>query len=155
MELKSQEIIGRLEVLNNNYKEYQAEVSRLISNQEKVIDELIEKNRPIFEWLRNNTDFYFTHPTLSYKSSKGPILGYQEEDHRLIVYDVDNKRIVVTDIGEKDAPDKTMITYQLVNNGHFTTTVEGLNYLEEMLESYVEGITKYVEKLKYELTINE
>lgn len=152
MENNTEDILNKLKDLEKEYNKYQAEKQFLLIEQEKVIDELIEKNRPIFEWIRNKTDFFFTHPTLNYRTRKGPVLGYQEKDDRLIIYDVESKRIKITDIGEKYNPDKTMVTFQLVRNGYFTTAVKGLTYLEEMFENYVQRLTKSIEELNKELS---
>lgn len=153
MENNTDEIIEKLKGLRDQFKEHQSEAWDLENKQVEVIDKLIEDNKPIFQWIKNESDFFFTHPTLNYRSKAGPILGYQESDHRLVVYDVEKESLKITDIGEKYASDKPTISLQLVRNGHFTTAVEGLTYIEEMFKEYVQRIAKTIDKLKKELDI--
>ena len=151
MGIKTENIIDNIKESIREYEAFKASRDELVVKQTEVIKGLIEKNNPIYEWIRNKTTYYFSHPTLNYKSRKGPVLAYQEDDGRLVVYDTDAKSIKVVDIGEKYNNDTFVSATYLVEKGYFVSAVEGLTYLEEMFDRYVGNMADHVIKLDKEL----
>ena len=146
-----EKIIENIQELIKVYEERKDTYHELLDKQENTINYLIEKYKPVYDWIKNKASYNFTHPTLNYRTTKGPILGYVEQDDRLIVYDVERERIVICDIGKKREEDTIINTRYLIENGYFVDAATGLKYLEKMFERYVSDISSTIEKLNDQL----
>ncbi|WP_430488926.1 hypothetical protein [Rossellomorea marisflavi] len=144
--LDTNAILVKLEERKKEHKQTYDEVEFLQNQQYEIIQALLEKMRPVFEWYDNNR-LVFTHPSIKLKSNSGPILGYVESEHQAIVYNVGEKRVEKVYL-QSNSDTKKYLLYNLVRDGHFKEAYDGLMYLPNMINEYIDNNKRVIQKLK-------
>lgn len=139
---KAQEIIIELGKKNDGYQELSEKYDELFNEQEEKLSNLVSESEVIARWYRDNK-FVFTHPTIRYRSNRGPILGF--DDDELIIWVLD-KGFIRYNIHSKE--EKGTNLYWLMTNDHFDDAVAGILYLEDMLDAYTEKMARAITTLE-------
>jgi len=119
----------------------------LTSQQEKILVELWNKKIDIAKKIKENS-YYFSHPTIQYKSLRGPILGYSSEDNYLYVFEL-GKGIKEINLYSQD--EKISRWRKIIELGMFEDAYSGLTYLDIMIDRYISDSQKLIDKLESEL----
>lgn len=135
MDINVEKILDKLENQHEEHKQSVGEIERLINNQVELLKNSLEKFKPIYTWYKEN-NFMFTHPTIKLRSGTGPIMGFDQEENEVIVFSIEKgrpERIYLHDNDER----KFYPLRKVVTDGYFESAMEGLLYLESMLENYL------------------
>ncbi|MBM7606002.1 hypothetical protein JOC75_004030 [Metabacillus crassostreae] len=150
MNLKTDELLVKLEEQHKVHQSTSEEIDDLVKKQNDYLDKLIIELQPVYEWY-SKKEYMFTHPNLKLKSGSGPILGYDENENEVIVLNVEKKRIEKVYLHDNKER-KPYSTYRLVKHGYFEDAVNGLMYLEIMLDNYISRNNDSLSDLKLELS---
>jgi hypothetical protein len=142
------QVISDLDTKHVTYQDLTKRHEELFQEQEERLNKLMEDTEDCVGWYLKNS-YRFTHPNLSYITSKGPILGYDEKESVLIVW-ILGKGIKKLDHNNEEV--RTTNLYWLVRDGHFEDAVSGLLYLQKMLDKYSRDLTLSINKMEKELS---
>lgn len=138
--------------LDLKYESYEESLKRhaeILEKQEQLLIQRCEESEPLIEWYKGKR-IIFTHPSINFRSNRGPILGYDDKEDELIIYRPD-KGILKINMRTKE--EKFTYFLELVKHGHFETAMEGFDYLKVMIDKYV---TDYKEdSQKREVLLNK
>lgn len=141
MEQFNQEQIG-------NLKHLAAVQDELYNKQVAILEEKARQLDPtISEFV--SYDYKFTHPSVKWKSTLGPVLTLQ--DHILYVYTAD-KTVVKFDTAADEAVEMKSSFKEVVKAGGFEDAVNSFNQLDTMLHKYVAELNHSIEQLESEIT---
>jgi hypothetical protein len=149
MQINVEELLRKLEEQKEEHSSVRKEIEFLVDQQAKTLHEQLKELKPVYEWYRSN-HLVFTHPTIKVRSSSGPVLGFDEKDNVAIVYNVEKEqpeKIVLHDPDNR----KFYHLHSLVEDGYFTDAMNGLRYLETMLESYISQSNSVIQRLKSQI----
>ncbi|GIO26382.1 hypothetical protein [Ornithinibacillus bavariensis] len=135
---------GQTEIYNRELEE----LKELQKKQQDKLLETIKLYKPIMKKIYEN-DFLFTHPTLNYQTSKGPILGYDKDNNSLITYDI--TREVIVSVNLYDHEEKGYRIAKLVENGFYNDAITGIKYIGVMIDNYLSSLKDDISKAKSEL----
>lgn len=130
--------IEELDLKHESYVELSQRNAELQEKQEQLLLQRFEESKPLIEWYREKR-LIFTHPSISYKSNRGPILGFDDDEYELIIYNPD-KGLLKIDMSTKE--EKHTFFEHLVRDGHFESAMEGFVYLKVMIDRYVSSYKK-------------
>lgn len=128
--------ISSLDSKFENYQELLSRHEELYKQQEDLLTARLEASKPYIEWYRKK-GLVFTHPTIKFQSNRGPILGFDNEDNSLFVYNPD-KGLLEVDLRTKET--KNTFALRLIEEGYFEDAMKGLDYLETMIDGYVQDL---------------
>ncbi|HZH61040.1 MAG TPA: hypothetical protein VEY70_16050 [Metabacillus sp.] len=149
LNINVEELLKKLEEQHKEHKTTSEEVEDLFAQQKEILRGMLEKLKPVYSWYSDN-GFVFTHPTIKVRSPFGPILGYDQEENEVIVFNIEKnypERVYLNNTENR----KFYSLYNLVRDGFFSDAVNGLQYLEKMLENYVYMNNEYIKKLKAQI----
>jgi hypothetical protein len=141
-----------LQKLEQQYEEHEAtsrEIEDLLDQQLELLKGMLEKLKPVYSWYFEK-GLVFTHPTIKVRSPYGPILGYDQGENEFIVFNIQKnhaERVYLHDNKER----RFYSLYELVRDGFFSDAVNGLRYLEKMLENYVYKNNEFIQKLRAQI----
>ncbi|WP_342538324.1 hypothetical protein MKY15_19685 [Sporosarcina sp. FSL K6-1540] len=124
--------IEDLDLKHESYMELSQRNTELQEKQEQLLLQRFEESKTIIEWYKEKR-LIFTHPSINYRSSRGPILGFDDEESELIIYRPD-KGLLKINMRTKE--EKNAFFEHLVRDGHFETAMEGFGYLKIMIDKY-------------------
>ena len=94
-------------------------------------------------------EYKFTHPSVKWKSTLGPVLTLQE--NILYVYTAE-KTVVKFDTTAEDPTEMKSNFKEVVKAGGFEDAVNSFNQLDLMLRKYVAELNQSIEQLESEIT---
>lgn len=99
----------------------------VIEQQALLLEKKIEKFTPIMRFIKDS-GYYITHPTLSYKSSRGAVLDFDEQNNLLYFYDLDSRWI--KKINMYNTEDIKSVSFEnFAERRNLDNAIAGLNYL--------------------------
>lgn len=140
MEQKLLELEKDIEAL----KELGEKHSELIKKQEKVLVDLYKEVSPIIKVIKEN-GYNFTHPTLKWQSSRGPILGYDNEKRDLYLFAYGDGIIKYNTVTKEESH---TFFRQVVQLDMFETAYEGIKYVENMINVYKTELSQEIAVLE-------
>ncbi len=123
------------------------EIKKLKEQQENILIELWNKKIEIAKVIKES-GYLFTHPTINYTSSRGPILGLDKEENTLFVFSIGEGLLQVYLYSEKS---QRTSWRKLVELGLFEEAYNGLKYLDKMIDIYIKNNKEVIEKLKNQI----
>ena len=141
----------------NRNEEYLQEMRSLIEIQCQLIDrqvEYLKLEAQKYEQTIKDIISYrykFTHPTIKWKSSIGPILTYK--DQFLYVYKGD-QNVVKFDVNDKSS-DWPSSFKEVVEVGGFEDALVGFSSIDSLLQSYVDALHLSIHKLEQQLEVGK
>lgn len=132
-------------------KKLEDQRSNLITKQEQILEALWNEKKEIAKKIKENR-YFFSHPTIQYKSTRGPILGYSSKENKLYVFEVENG-IKEIDMYSDDV--KISWWRQIIELGMFEDAYNGLTYIDCMIDNYISNLQKANEELESEIKTKE
>lgn len=146
----TQETLADQELLENvlkenekELKELQSEMKNVQEDQFKLFTQKVEELKTVIEFWKKG--YYFSHPTINYRSLKGPILDINERKGLLYVYDYDNKRISIVNTYSMEEEKKEPI-WRFFEYCDFDNVMSGLLYVKELQNINFEQLSKAIEE---------
>jgi len=121
--------------------------NELVLKQEKILLELWNEKKEIAEKIKEKT-YYFSHPTIQYKSLRGPILGYSKKENDLYVFELD-KGIRQIDLYSDEV--NASWWRKIIELGMFEDAYSGLSYLDSMIDDYILNSQTLIDKLESQI----
>ncbi|MFC7060811.1 hypothetical protein [Halobacillus seohaensis] len=142
--------LEELEKIKKEHDDFVSKNKDLQKEQCEFLKELIEHYKPAMDWYKHK--FVFTHPTIAYRTSRGPILGFRDTGREdiLIIYSVSNNQVEYVDLDDEDNVKRNSL-WNVVEDGYFKDAVKGIRYLDIMLKDYLERVKGAHKNLSEEL----
>lgn len=119
----------------------------LLKQQEEILVNLYQELTPLIKIIKES-GYKFSHPTLLWHSSRGPILGYDKENRELYLFAYGDGIIKYNTVTKDE---RHVFFSQIVQLDMFKTAYEGIKYVEEMLKVYKKELAEEVKKLEQSL----
>ncbi|MCM2590478.1 hypothetical protein NDQ53_14340 [Rossellomorea marisflavi] len=134
MAIITEEDLNQKELLHEKLKSNNQELEALTHKRDRLIHEQsglllskLEEMHPIMESLQTNR-YGFTHLSINFITSRGPILDYYMESDYLYVYDFKEKQIKRFNI-ENSEKALTIPAWKFIEVANLKNVSEGLNHL--------------------------
>ncbi|MCD8510123.1 MAG: hypothetical protein LRY73_09825 [Bacillus sp. (in: Bacteria)] len=143
-----EKLLEALKENDNELKQLRSEMEGIQKSQHELFSKKAEELKPIIEFWKGK--YFFTHPTIQYRSRKGPILDLNKDKGLLYVYDYDNAIVSVFNTynmkEEKQEP-----FWRFFGYCDFDNVMTGLLYVKELQVNLIDGYTKSIEEEREKL----
>jgi len=144
----SEEVIAKFEEKERLYYSFVNTIEELSKKQENVLLQSFEEMKPLAEWYLEK-NFVFTHPNLPFHSDNSLILGYNDRKNLLYIWNIEEGAIAEIDLNKNEKTRFVNLEF-IVAEGYFETAMNGINYLNHMLDEYTLKAQNQIDKLETE-----
>jgi len=123
-------------------------IGELSEQQEKILFDLWNSKKDLAQKI-NESRYMFGHPTIQYRSPKGPILGFSREENSLYVFSI-GEGLRKVNLRTKES---TGLTWrEIIELGLFDDACEGIKYLDRMVDDYINDDNEVIKKLEEQIS---
>ena len=108
-------------------------ISELIQQQKKILLDLWNDKKEIASIVKEN-GYTFSHPSIEYRSTRGPVLGYSKKDNDLFVFEL-GQGLIKVNLYTNESRNTSWIV--MIELGLFVEAYEGIKYLDRMIDDYI------------------
>lgn len=143
------EILSKLEKKNAVYEEMQCTVDDLMEQQVEYIEQLLKEYKPIIEFY-SDKNIVYKHPSLGVTARGSIVLGISKDNTISVIYNMKKNLLQLS--YRNNHKELTNYSFnRLVRDNHFTTAVEGIRYLDRLLDDRVNEYEQLEQKLRSEI----
>lgn len=143
------EILSKLEKKNAVYEEMQCTVDDLMEQQVEYIEQLLKEYKPIIEFY-SDKNIVYKHPSLGVTARGSIVLGISKDNTISVIYNMKKNLLQLSYRNNHKEPTNYSFN-RLVRDNHFTTAVEGIRYLDRLLDDRVNEYEQLEQKLRSEI----
>lgn len=126
----------------------QRKIGELTKQQEKILIDLWDNKKDLAQRIIES-HYMFGHPTIQFRSPKGPILGYSSEENSLYVFSLGEG---LRKVKLRSKEESIVFWRDIIELGMFDDACEGIKYLDRMIDDYIIDDNEVIKKLEEQIS---
>lgn len=136
--------LEELELKIAELNQLERKIRELSEQQVKILSDFWNEKSDLAQRIKDS-HYMFSHPTIKYRTSRGPVLGHSREDNSLFVFSLGEGLREVNLFSNETSP---FTWKKLIELGMFEDAYEGIKYLDRMIDEYINDDQKIIRDME-------